>query len=233
MAALDRHHANGSLHIGVGDPQNPFRRSNPVGRDLGGHAVDCGFGASHVDAHFAAQELAGGDPPQHHVRIGDRGPIAFAVTGRPRIRAGRLRTHPQQASLIDAGQRSSSRPHRMDIEHRDADGESIHAGFGGQARPAVGEAHVGRGASHVEAEDMRESAGPGHSHCAHHAARRAGEDRAHRVTPGFARRDVHGDFGRQSRIRQIVVDEGGGSALVFAILRDHFVRYREIDAGSR
>ena len=77
-------------------------------------------GARGIEMHLAADELVRGDAAQHDVRVGNRGPVAFAIAGRAGIGARALRTHAQQAAFIHARDGAAARADGMDIEHRHA-----------------------------------------------------------------------------------------------------------------
>ena len=100
----------------------------------------------------------GRDTAEHHVRIGDGGVLAFAITCGAGISAGALGTHAQQSAFIHTRDRAPARTHGVDIEHGDAHGKAIDVRFGGHAELAVPKADVGRGAAHVESEGALETA---------------------------------------------------------------------------
>ena len=121
-------------------------------------------------------DLADGD-----VRIGDRERPAAPVRRRPRIGARALRPDPK-ARAVESEDRAAACGHRMDRHHGRADAHAGDAGLEGPLELAGVVAHVGRGATHVEADDadafdrVLETELRG-SHHADDAARRARQDR--------------------------------------------------------
>src|SRR5438105_1911355 len=78
--------------------------------------------------------------------------------------AGRTRTYPQQADLVDIGDRAAPRTGFDHVDHRNPDGKSgaaleamltrrLHAG-GDFDAPALDQAGLGRGAAHVERDHV-------------------------------------------------------------------------------
>ena len=123
VTAFDRDHANGPLHIGVGDAQNARR---------GGDAIHFQTASNEPTAAAARSASTRIPPPsmrlnapQHHVRIGDRRFRPGAVTGRSRIGAGALRTHAQQPARIHARDGTAARAHGVNVEHRHANRKAV------------------------------------------------------------------------------------------------------------
>ncbi len=114
-------------------------------------------GSVSIQVHSAADELVRRDAPQHDVRVGNRGPAAFAIAGRSGIGARAFRTHAQQAAFIHARDGAAARADRVDIEHRNANRKSADGGLQRFARLAVAEAYIGGSAAHVEAQNAREA----------------------------------------------------------------------------
>src|SRR5579859_4209833 len=122
--------------------------------------------------HLAAQKLIGGDAAQNYVRVGHGGALAFAIAGWSGIGADRLRSHAQQSAFIHSRERSTAGAYGVNVEHRNANGEAIDGRLGTEPRTAVGEAHIGGSAAHVEAQDARKAAGSGDGGGAHHSSGR-------------------------------------------------------------
>ena len=115
------------------------------------------------------------DAAEDDVRVGHCRRGAFAVTGRAGIRAGAFGTDTQQAAGVDACEGSAARADGMNIEHGDADGQTVDDGFGGMARFAIDQTDIGGGAAHVESENAADAAGAGSGDSADHAAGGSGE----------------------------------------------------------
>jgi len=96
-----------------------------------------------------ARELRRVDPPEHEVAVGHRHRPARAVTGRPRLRARRLRpdskTHP-----VEPADRSAARRDGVQLHHRRADADTGDDAFLGQLESPGVMRHIGRGTAHVE-----------------------------------------------------------------------------------
>ena len=120
--------------------------------------------------------MLGPDLAEHDVAVGDGERAAAAVAGRARHGAGAVRAD-AEAAAVKAADRAAAGRDGVDLEHRRA---HPHAGDGALAGPLVGAGEmrdVGRGAAHVEADDMVEAGLRGGARHADDAARRAGEDR--------------------------------------------------------
>ena len=126
-----------------------------------------GGGGRGRERHVPSGEPVGVDPPHDHVGVGDRGtPAPAAIAGRPRGRARALRTHGEPTQLIDGGDRAASGADLDHVDDGDAKGEpaslqeSIVTGHLERARHlgliVVEEADLGRGAAHVERDDLPE-----------------------------------------------------------------------------
>ena len=127
----------------------------------------------------AAEERAGPDGADHDMRVGRRGlGAALAVAGRPGIGAGALRADAQHAAIVDPGDRAAAGADRDDVEHRRADRQAVDLAFRGERRPSVlHQADVGRGAAHVEGDQVLEARARRLARRADHAGGRAGIER--------------------------------------------------------
>ena len=113
---------------------------------------------------------------QHDVAVGDGQRPATPVTGRPRICAGGLRSD-AIARAVEDTHRAAARRHRMDSHHRRAHAYARDQGLEGALIFAVVMRHVGRGAAHIEGDQLVETGLPGRTYTADDAAGRTGQDR--------------------------------------------------------
>ena len=187
-AALGRDELDGAHDIGVGKLQGRGRRLLDAESEAGGDGLEGAARGLAVERHATPQEGAGADGTDHDVGIGRGGlDAAFAVAGRAGIGTGALRADAQHAAVVDPGDRAAARTDRDDVEHRRADRQSVNLAFRGQRRPAVlHQADVGRGAAHVEGDEILVTRARGLARGADHAGRRAGIKRgdsalAHRL----------------------------------------------------
>ncbi len=135
--------------------------------------------------HLSADQLIRRDAPQHDVRVGHRGTVAFAVTGRPGIGARALGPHAQQAAFIHARDGAAARADGVDVEHGHAHREAVDGSLQRFARLAVAKAHIGGSAAHIEAQNARETGELGDFEGADHAAGGSGEHRTDGMPPCF------------------------------------------------
>ena len=122
------------------------------------------------------------DLAQHDVGVGHGERPAAAVAGRPRIGAGAV--GPDAVfRAVEMQDGAAAGRHRVDLHHRRAhphpgdqrlEGALVLAGIVG---------HVGRGAAHVEADQLAEAGHLRRAHRPDDAARRAGEDRILALEP--------------------------------------------------
>ncbi len=137
--------------------------------------------------HLGVERLVGGraehprkvgrlDLAQHHVAVGDRQRPTAAVAGRTRIGASGLRAD-AVARAVEVQDRAAAGRHRVDAHHGRTHAHPGHQGLEGALVFAVVVGHVGRGAAHVEGDDLVEAAHGRGLHGADDAAGRAGQDR--------------------------------------------------------
>jgi len=129
------------------------------------------------------------------------------VAGRSGISTGRLRSDAESTALVDPGDRSAAGTDGFDVDHRHRDGPSGDGRVRRSARLAVvEEAHVGRRAAHVEADQAVQGALGGEFACD-----RAGAD------------DAGGGAGKRRRDRPVPdsVDRGDAAG------RPHDTRFRQ------
>ena len=152
-------------------PSPPARRSPRSGASEASASI--GWSPSGPNT---LREMLGPDLAEHDVAIGDRQRAAAPVAGRAGHRAGAVRPDPEALPVIGAD-RAAARRDGVDLQHRRAHPDP---GDGPLAGPLVGAGEmrdVGRGAAHVEADDLVEARlgrGPRH---ADDAAGGAGQDR--------------------------------------------------------
>ncbi len=146
--------------------------------------------------------------------VGDGGlAAAFAVAGRPRIGAGALRADPQHAAVVDPGDRAAARADRDDVEDGRADRQPVDLAFRGERRLSVlHQADVGRGAAHVEGDEVLEARARRLPRRADHAGGRPGIKRgdgalAHRRCRQAAAIGLHHrEAALEARLRQLVLE---------------------------
>ena len=112
-----------------------------------------------------------------HVGVGDGERAAAAVARRAGIGAGAIRAD-AEARAVEMQDRAAAGRDRVDQHHRRAHAHARDLGLEGALVFAVVVRHVGRGAAHVEADELRRSRprAPVSRH-ADDAAGRAGQDR--------------------------------------------------------
>ncbi len=251
VAALDRNDPQRPLHVGIDHRNYPQRRG--LGRRETGPRRQTGgirqpgqgrLCRRHIERHLAAQKLVGGQPAQNQVGVGDGGlSPAVAVAHRAGIGPGAGRPHPQRAAGIHRRQRTAARAHGVNIDDRNPQRQPANLGLGGDLRLAHRQRHIGGSAAHVESDNLLKAGGLGHRPRPDHAAGRARQHAAHRLTPGLAGPDaapvrLHhpeiGGAGVALKLGQIAVhhrrhkrvDHRGTGAFVLAELRQHLAGER-------
>ena len=129
------------------------------------------------------REAVGPEPPQKQIGVGHGGLGSAAVANGAGVSAGRFRAHAQQAAGIEACKRSAACAHGVNFQHGHAHGEPSYFRLIAGADLTLHGGHVGRGASHVERQNFRETAAGCRSDRAHQSA---GGARQHGAD-GFAR----------------------------------------------
>ena len=112
----------------------------------------------------------------HHVGVGDGERPAAAVAFRPGIGAGRVRAD-AEARAVEMQDRAAAGRDRVDEHHRRAHAHARDLGLERALVFAVEMRHVGRGAAHVEADELLEAGLAAGLRHADHAAGRTGQDR--------------------------------------------------------
>ena len=88
---------------------------------------------------------------------------------------------------VDTRDRAAARAHRVNIQHRNADGKSVNDRFGRLPRRTVRQANIRRRSAHIEAKNLAESTSPSHFDSRDSAARGTREHGADRVPSRLAR----------------------------------------------
>ena len=163
VATLNRHHANGPRHLGVGHRQNRFGCGHHFQPQGPGHVLLNGR-ARLVRVHRREQAAPQGpvcsNAAQQHIGIGDRRPcVATPVTGRARVAAGRLGADLQHAAGIHRGDRAATGTDGLDLDHGRAHHHAkLNRGLGRQRRLALGhQRHIKRCAPHVTGDGIGEA----------------------------------------------------------------------------
>jgi hypothetical protein len=112
----------------------------------------------------------------HDIGVGDRERPAAAVAFRSGIGAGAVGTDPE-ARAVEMQDRAAARRHGVDQHHRGAHAHARHLGLEGALVLAVEMRDVGRGAAHIEADQMREAGFASGLRHADHAGGRPGQNR--------------------------------------------------------
>ncbi len=187
VAALHRNVLDRIRHVGDGDLEEPVgdllgraRAADPCG-DLGRErrellAHDLGIERLVAGRAEHAREELRIELADHHVAIGDGQRSTTPIRRRPGIRARRLRPD-AKAGAVEPADRAAAGGDRVDAHHRRGE---PHAGDLGDEGPLVLARvmrHVGRRATHVEADDAVETGQSRHLDRADDAARGAGQDR--------------------------------------------------------
>src|SRR5206468_102617 len=102
---------------------------------------------------------------------------------------GALGTDAERAAAVEAGERAPARADGMDVDHRDAHGETGDARLGAVRRLVVDQAHVGRRPTHVEGDDAPDPGATRARGRSDDAARRPREDRPYRLRAGGGEAD--------------------------------------------
>ena len=221
-----------------------------------------------VERNLAAEEVVGIEPAEQQVRVGDRRlGAALPVAGRPGHRAGAAWTDPHQAAGIDPGDAAAAGAHLDDVDDRRQDRvaaaardpgarSGVTAGLElGDHRdgPVHDQAHLRRGAAHVERDRVPVSGALGEVLRRHHARRRPRLE--HVDGPPLGRVHRHHAAARLHDLqlgadavsietlldgaevlrhdgRDVGVDHRGAGAPVLADLRRNLARQRHPEVGS-
>ena len=155
---LHRARADRVRHVRVDDREHSRRSLAFVEADPLGQAADGRAGCIRVERHRAAEEVVAVEPAEHHVGIGHgRLDAAVSVGGGAGDRARALGTDPEPSAPIDAGDGAAAGPDRVDIDHRHEDrvpGDPRIARGRLRETAFVDDADVGRGAAHVEGDEL-------------------------------------------------------------------------------
>ncbi len=253
VAAPDRVLLDGLDHrVGL-DLQRVHRRLLHAHVQLRGQVLlDRAAGGVLVELHPSAEQLGGGDAPEHQLAVGGgRLRAAAAVAGRPGVRPGRARANLEHAARVHVCDRAAARTDRVELDHRDHRVVLAHAGVEQVAHPHLAarrHADVGRRAPHVQADHARRPGRASRPDAADQARDRSREERG----DGLVRRALLGQYaaGRAHQVQLRVEAASGhlarqpahvaahlradvgvqahrGEALVLAVLGEHLVAHRE------
>ena len=189
VAAGDRDLLDRTRHVVDRDPDEPLGDVARIHPGARGDFLAPRQRGGNVDrlVPFGPEDLRkmlGPDLAQHDVAVGHRQRPAAPVAGRPGHRSGAVRPDPEAAPVIVADG-SAPRGDGVDLQHRRAQADARHRPLAGPLIGAGEVRDVGRGAAHVEADDMALARlGRGLRH-ADDPAGRAGE---HRILAAERRR---------------------------------------------
>ncbi len=251
VAALDRDLLDGVRHVLDGDLEEALGdrdRRAAVAGGAGDNIAELGEFAGDdvdIDRRIAlraehAREEARLQLAEHDVAVGDGERPAAAVAGRTRIGARRFRPD-AVARAVERADRAAAGGHGVDVHHRRAHAHARHHRLEAALVFAGVMRHVGRGAAHVEADDLVEPAHLRRAHRADDAAGRARQDRilaleAPRI--GKAAIRLHEQQPRPAELagdavdiaaqdgREIGVDDGGVAAAHQLHQRAHLMARR-------
>ena len=251
VAALDRHRADRTHHVGDHDAEHAVRGALDREAESLGERRDRLAREVFIERHVAAEQAARREPPEHEVRVGDSGLLATtAVAGRARLRARALRADLHQPVAVEPGDRAAACADRVDVERGEARRIALDPFVEGRAgRVVADQRDVRAGAAHVERDDVRDAGEPRHVDRADRAGGGAGQRGADRHVPRA--RNRHQPAGRlvdaECRLRrglgeaigefaeiavhhrlQIGIEHRGREPLVLAEFRLHLGRDREV-----
>ena len=119
-AALDRHDAQRTQHLLVGDAHDPGCRLVDVEAELSGQPPDRSAGGLQVEPHIPGKRRLGAEVAEQQVGVRDGGLAAAASVGsRARHRARRTRADAQRAAGVGPGDAASTGPDGVDVDHRE------------------------------------------------------------------------------------------------------------------
>ena len=152
VSALDRDGADRAHHVGDDDVEHAARGALDLEPEPFGNRRDGGAREGGVEPHLAGQQSAGGEPPEHEVRIRDGGLSAPApVARRTRIGPRARRADLEQAVAVEPGDGAAAGSDRFDVHRREADGKAGHGTLEGDAGLEIPDQRdVGAGAPHVQ-----------------------------------------------------------------------------------
>ena len=268
VPALDGHDAKRLRHAVVDDAHDPRRRfHDPLPEGVGHVGADRGFGRPRVDGEPAAEEVGTAQESEHHVRVRHRRAASpAAVASGAGLRARALGADPQRAARVDPRDAPAPRAHLREVDDRHPDGMAgavqpapdvalpAHLVLrGGLDAPVLDEARLGRGAAHVEGDEVRAAdlfaqplrgddpgrrprldGGGGHaerSRDVENPAVRSHDVKRGQVEPGEGRLQPL-EVGGEHR-SDVGADGGRAGALELADLGQDLARQEHRDAGER
>ena len=140
------------------------------------------LGGAAIEARAAAEEVVGIEEAEHEVGVGHRRfDAAAAIAGRARLRAGALGPDMEHAAVVDARNRAAAGADAGDVQALQRHALAGDAPVRRDRRLAADhERDVGRGAAHVEGNEVAVAQQPGGVLAAGDAAGRTGEHAAGR-----------------------------------------------------
>ena len=184
VSPLQRDHADGAFHGGVRNAHNALchRRHRHV--HVGGerrHSVRYRFCRQFS---LATEEVLGRQPPEKKVRIGDsQVGSPLRVADRARIRSRTLRAHTQRASRIPICNRTTTSPHRVNVDDGNSYWRIANHGLARAAQVSSTQADVGARSSHVERDHVLVAGAAAHLEATHRPTRRSRKNRLHGQAP--------------------------------------------------
>jgi hypothetical protein len=185
-AALDGHHPQRAHHLGVGHAHDALRARADLEVERAGQPFDRRVRRVGVEGHVTGQRDVGAQMAQNEVRVGDRGlGPAAPVARRPRLGARAARTHAQGAARVAPGDRAAAGADGVDVDHGQRQRPAADLAGRRLAHAAVlDDAHVARGAAHVEAQQVGHPAALGEQRRGGRAAGGTAEHRERGVVGG-------------------------------------------------
>ncbi|MNM86914.1 hypothetical protein D3C81_990830 [compost metagenome] len=262
--ALGHVHARGAGHVLGNDVMDAPGHAGDVTRQPLACTAKCFGGAVHADGHRAACEVIGIEVAEHeigirHGRIGAAQPVA----GRPRLGTGALRPHFQQAQGVLVRNAAATGADLDQVDGGNADWQA--AAFGktfapsrfeaeGDGRLAIlHQAQLGRGAAHVEGQQVWLCIAQAVVGRRDRASRGAGLEQLDRIALGLAdmRQAAVGQHHQHASVQtqrlqatfervevarcqrlDIGIGDGGGIALELADDGRHIGRQGDVQAGE-
>ena len=182
MATLDGNHANGLGHVGRHDVENAVRGFQNAHIELFRKPLDGLYRQRTVNLHSAVEQIFRVVCLKYDIGVSDRRlVIAKAVAGRTRIGACRTWTDFQVIAGIDIGDRATTGPDRVYIEHRSLDRITVdHRLVHHSALTISKQCNVRAGTAHVKRDEVVDAGHATNSLGSDNAGRGTGQNGAYR-----------------------------------------------------